>query len=63
MTFHRVPETLPEEVLAKMYAPAKPPYPVITPDELPQFDGFVLGIPTRYGNLPAQWKVHIHCFS
>ena len=40
-----------------MHAPAKPAYPVITVDQLPEFDGFVFGIPTRYGNFPGQWKV------
>jgi NAD(P)H dehydrogenase (quinone) len=54
---HRVPETLSAEVLAKMYAPAKPAYPIITPDELAKYDTFVMGVPTRFGNFPAQWKV------
>ncbi|KAJ3485301.1 hypothetical protein NLI96_g5062 [Meripilus lineatus] len=52
----RIAETLSPEVLAKMHAPPKPDYPVITPAELPQFNGFIFGIPTRYGNFPAQWK-------
>lgn len=26
------------------------------PKELLQYDAFMLGIPTRYGNFPAQWK-------
>jgi len=55
-TIHQVAETLSDEVLAKMHAPPKPDYPVITPAELPQYDAFILGIPTRYGNFPAQWK-------
>ncbi|CAK7242561.1 MAG: flavodoxin-like fold protein [Sporothrix thermara] len=55
---YQVEETLPEEVLAKMYAPAKPTdVPVLTdPNTLLQYDAFLLGIPTRYGNFPAQWK-------
>jgi len=53
---YQVPETLPQEVLTKMHAPPKPDYPVITPDELTQYDAFLFGIPTRYGNFPAQWK-------
>jgi len=53
---YQVAETLPQEVLTKMYAPPKPNYPIITPDILTTFDAFVLGIPTRYGNMPAQWK-------
>ena len=30
--------------------------PLITPDILEGYDGFLFGIPTRYGNFPAQWK-------
>ncbi|GJE84835.1 flavoprotein WrbA [Phanerochaete sordida] len=55
-TIYQIPETLPADVLAKMHAPPKPAYPVISPAALPTFDGFVLGIPTRFGNFPAQWK-------
>ena len=53
----RIPETLPQEVLTKLYAAPKPDYEIITPDKLATFDAFILGIPTRYGSLPAQWKV------
>lgn len=52
----RVAETLPEEVLGKMHAPPKSDYPIITPDILKGYDAFLLGIPTRYGNFPTQWK-------
>ena len=52
----RIAETLPEDVLAKMYAPPKPAYPILAPADLAQFDAFVFGIPTRFGNFPAQWK-------
>ncbi|KIJ63823.1 benzoquinone reductase [Hydnomerulius pinastri MD-312] len=55
-TIYQIPETLSGEVLARMHAPPKPDYPVITPAQLPDFDGFIFGIPTRYGNFPAQWK-------
>ncbi|KAF7968711.1 hypothetical protein HWV62_29618 [Athelia sp. TMB] len=58
-TIFQVPETLPQEVLTKMYAPAKPDYEVITPEKLATFDAFLLGIPTRYGSFPAQWKSFI----
>jgi hypothetical protein len=46
-----------------MYAPAKPAYPIITPDELAKYDAFIMGVPTRFGNFPAQWKVCILPFS
>ena len=53
----RVPETLPQEVLTKMSAPPKPDYPIFTVDIMPTYDAFLFGIPTRYGMMPAQWKV------
>jgi len=53
---YQIPETLPQEILTKMHAPPKPDYPIITPQELATFDAFLMGIPTRYGNFPAQWK-------
>jgi NAD(P)H dehydrogenase (quinone) len=54
----RIKETLPDDVLAKMHAPPKPAdIPVLeNPNILEQYDGFLFGIPTRYGNFPAQWK-------
>jgi NAD(P)H dehydrogenase (quinone) len=53
----RVEETLSPEALQKMYAPGQDKsIPFITPDKLAEYDGFLLGIPTRYGNFPAQWK-------
>ncbi|OCH88519.1 1,4-benzoquinone reductase [Obba rivulosa] len=56
VTIYQIAETLPQAVLEKMHAPAKPNYPVLAPEDLPQFDAFIFGIPTRYGNFPAQWK-------
>lgn len=54
----QVAETLPQEVLTKMYAPPKnADVPVLEdPAELEAFDGILFGIPTRYGNFPAQFK-------
>lgn len=53
----RIPETLPESVLTLMHAPPKPDYPIIDADTLATFDAFIIGIPTRYGNFPGQWRV------
>jgi len=54
---YQVEETLPKEVLSKMYAPGQTSeIPFITPDIMEGYDAFLLGIPTRYGNFPAQWK-------
>ncbi|EAW08428.1 putative NADH-quinone oxidoreductase Pst2 [Aspergillus clavatus NRRL 1] len=52
----QIAETLPEEVLAKMHAPPKSDYPVIDGEKLKEYDAVLFGIPTRYGNFPAQWK-------
>lgn len=58
ITNPRVKETLPNEVLAKMHAPGQTDaIPFITPQKLEEYDAFLLGIPTRYGNFPAQFKV------
>ena len=55
---YQVAETLTDEVLAKMKAPAKPADVAVLDDPatLAGYDGFLMGIPTRYGNFPAQWK-------
>lgn len=56
---YQIPETLSEDVLAKMHAPPKDAgIPTLDdPEKLLEYDAFLLGIPTRYGNFPAQWKV------
>ncbi|TAQ89803.1 hypothetical protein B7494_g1899 [Chlorociboria aeruginascens] len=53
---YQIPETLPEEILTKMYAPPKADYPIAEAATLAKYDAFLFGIPTRYGNFPAQWK-------
>ncbi|KAI9262239.1 NAD(P)H:quinone oxidoreductase, type IV [Phascolomyces articulosus] len=52
----QVPETLTDEILVKMHAPAKPDLPTITVEELTEPDGIIFGIPTRFGTMPAQIK-------
>ncbi|KAJ4397450.1 flavodoxin-like fold protein [Gnomoniopsis smithogilvyi] len=54
----QIPETLSEEILGKLHAPAKPTDVKVLSDPatLVEYDAFLLGIPTRYGNFPAQWK-------
>ncbi|PIN01216.1 1,4-benzoquinone reductase-like [Handroanthus impetiginosus] len=52
----QVPETLSDEILAKMGAPPKSDVPVITPKELTEADGLIFGFPTRYGMMAAQFK-------
>lgn len=56
----RVPETLPQEVLAKMGAvEAQKQFshiPVCTVDELPGADAIIFGTPTRFGNMCGQMR-------
>ncbi|EAU90770.1 NADH:quinone oxidoreductase [Coprinopsis cinerea okayama7 len=53
---YQVPETLTEDILTLVKAPPKPDYPIATPETLTKYDGFLMGIPTRYGNMPVQFK-------
>lgn len=41
-----------------MHAPPKPTdvATLTDPAKLAEYDAFLLGVPTRYGNFPAQWK-------
>ncbi|KAG0698905.1 putative 1,4 benzoquinone reductase [Suillus ampliporus] len=55
-SIYQIQETLSEDILKLVKAPPKPDYPVLLPDDLVNFDAFVFGIPTRYGNFPVQWK-------
>jgi NAD(P)H dehydrogenase (quinone) len=56
----RVPETLSDEVLAKMGAveaqKAFAHVPVCTVDELPSADAIIFGTPTRFGNMCGQMR-------
>lgn len=43
-----------------MYAPGPDKsIPFITPDQMKDYDAFLFGIPTRFGNYSAQWKSFI----
>lgn len=50
----RVPELVPEETARKSGMKLDQPAPIATVDELPGYDGLILGIPTRYGRMPSQ---------
>jgi NAD(P)H dehydrogenase (quinone) len=52
----RVPELVPEDVAKKSGFKLDQAAPVATVDELPEYDAVVFGVPTRFGNMPAQMK-------
>jgi NAD(P)H dehydrogenase (quinone) len=52
---YQVAETLSPEIIAKMHG-QKLDLPVITAQDLPLADGYIFGIPTRFGVAPAQVK-------
>lgn len=57
VTVKRVPELVPDEVAKAAYYKTDQAAPVITdPNELAQYDGIIFGVPTRFGNMPAQMK-------
>ncbi|TPX33935.1 NAD(P)H dehydrogenase (quinone) [Synchytrium endobioticum] len=52
---YQVSETLPQETLDKMYA-MKFDDPVLDPHDLAKADGFIFGVPTRFGSPATQIK-------
>ncbi|HTH17481.1 MAG TPA: NAD(P)H:quinone oxidoreductase [Magnetospirillum sp.] len=52
----RVPETIPADVLAQIHAKADQGAPVADPNELADYDGLLIGTPTRYGNMAGQMR-------
>ncbi|MCL4697076.1 MAG: NAD(P)H:quinone oxidoreductase [Burkholderiaceae bacterium] len=56
VTVKRVPELVPPEVAKNAHFKLDQAAPVATVDELPQYDAIVFGVPTRFGNMPAQMK-------
>lgn len=52
----RVPELVPEEVAKASGFKLDQKAPIATVDELADYDAIILGVPTRYGNMPAQMK-------
>jgi NAD(P)H dehydrogenase (quinone) len=52
----RVPELVPEEVARKSGFKLDQAAPIATVDELPGYDAIIIGVPTRFGNMPAQMK-------
>lgn len=52
----RVPELVPEEVARASHFKLNQAAPIATVDELPDYDAIIIGVPTRFGNMPAQMK-------
>ncbi|CAN7279152.1 NAD(P)H:quinone oxidoreductase [Bosea sp. LjRoot237] len=52
----RVPELVPEDVARKSGFKLDQVAPIATVDELPEYDAIIFGVPTRFGNMPAQMK-------
>ncbi|MBN9281484.1 MAG: NAD(P)H:quinone oxidoreductase, partial [Hyphomicrobium denitrificans] len=52
----RVPELVPEEIARKSHFKLDQAAPIATVDELPNYDAIIIGVPTRFGNMPAQMK-------
>jgi NAD(P)H dehydrogenase (quinone) len=52
----RVPELVPEDVARKSHFKLDQSAPVATVEELPNYDAIVIGVPTRFGSMPAQMK-------
>ena len=52
----RVPELMPEDVARKAGAKLDQEAPFATVDELPSYDAFIFGTPTRFGNMCAQMR-------
>ena len=52
----RVPELVPEDVAKKSGFKLDQTAPVATVDDLVNYDAIILGIPTRFGSMPAQMK-------
>lgn len=52
----RVPELVPADVAKASGFKLDQAAPVATVDELPGYDAIILGVPTRFGSMPAQMK-------
>ena len=56
-TVKRVAELVSDEVAKSSHFKTDQAAPIITdPNELADYDGIIIGIPTRFGNMPAQMK-------
>ena len=52
----RVPELVPDEIAQKSHFKLDQSAPIASVEELPDYDAIIIGVPTRFGNMPAQMK-------
>lgn len=52
----RVAELVPDDIAKKSHFKLDQAAPIATVDELPDYDAIIIGVPTRFGNMPAQMK-------
>jgi len=57
---YQIPETLSTQVVDLMHGVPQSKFveehPLVPFDDFPKADGYLFGIPTRFGMMPAQWK-------
>lgn len=56
VTVKRVPELMPEEVMRGAGMKVDQPAPLADPQELAEYDGIIIGTPTRFGNMSSQMR-------
>ena len=56
VTIKRVPDLVPEDVARNTGAKIGQAAPIVTVDELPNYDAIFFGTPTRFGNMCAQMR-------
>lgn len=56
VTVKRVAELAPDQVAKDAHYKLDQPAEIAEPGELVDYDAFIFGVPTRYGNMPAQLK-------
>lgn len=56
VTVKRVPELVPESVAKSAHYKLDQAAPIADPMELADYDAVIFGVPTRFGNMPAQMK-------
>ena len=56
VTVKRVPELMPDDVMASAGMKVEQPAPIAEPGEHADYDGIIIGTPTRFGNMSSQMR-------